>query len=82
MLVNQYLKIGLGAKTESSNRYIPPTGNTILHIFGSWLFDAIHMNRNGFDEGTALATKTLVTMVSQKIKQNFFQFIVQIFLVV
>ena len=71
ILVNQYLKIGLGAKTESSNRYIPPTGNTILHIFGSWLFDAIHMNRNGFDEGTALATKTLVTMVSQKNQTEF-----------
>jgi hypothetical protein len=28
----------------------PPEGNTILHIFGSWLFDAVMQRRDGFEE--------------------------------
>ena len=38
---------------------IAPDGNTILHIFGKWLFEAIQLSRSGFDEGTALAIKIL-----------------------
>ena len=68
MLVNQYLKIGISRKEGS--RYIPPTGNTIFHIFGSWLFDSVHLDKNGFDEGTALALKIISSIVASKYKTD------------
>ena len=73
ILVNQYLKIGLASSLVKGNqsRFIPPSGNTILHIFGTWLFDAIHLNRKSFEEGTALSTKILITIMSQKHTTDF-----------
>ena len=70
IIVNLYLKIGF-SKVQASNRFIAPTGNTILHIFGTWLFDAIHMNRTGFEDGTSLAVKTLITIMSTKHETDF-----------
>jgi len=72
-LVNQYLRIGTQniIETAEPSRYISPTGNTILHIFGSWLFDAIHLNRARFDEGTALAVKTLCNTMISKFQTDF-----------
>lgn len=68
ILVNQYLKIGY---SKSSSRFLSPDGSTILHIFGNWLFDAVHLDRNGFDEGTALAMKILCNIITTKHSTNF-----------
>ena len=50
---------------------LPPNGNTILHIFGKWLFEAIQLNRRGFEEGTSLAIKTLSGIFSERTKAVF-----------
>jgi len=34
-------------------------GNSILHIFGSWLFETVKSIKPGFDEGISLATEIL-----------------------
>eukprot|EP01133_Synstelium_polycarpum_P003509 gene3509-4009_t len=34
-------------------------GTAVLHLFGSWLFEAVKTVRPGFDEGVALATEVL-----------------------
>ena len=67
LLINQYLSIG---PKRENQRYMLPTGNTLFHIFGSWLFDSIHLDRNGFDEGTALALKIISSVVAAKYKTD------------
>eukprot|EP01122_Echinamoeba_exundans_P014768 TRINITY_DN6753_c0_g1_i2.p1 TRINITY_DN6753_c0_g1~~TRINITY_DN6753_c0_g1_i2.p1 ORF type:complete len:1091 (-),score=190.34 TRINITY_DN6753_c0_g1_i2:1420-4692(-) len=37
----------------------PPSGNTILSIFGRWLFEAVLSDKPGLEEGTSLALATL-----------------------
>jgi hypothetical protein len=37
----------------------PPSGNTILSIFGRWLFEAVLADKPGLEEGTSLALATL-----------------------
>mmetsp|Transcript_2685 Transcript_2685/g.9507 ORF Transcript_2685/g.9507 Transcript_2685/m.9507 type:complete len:1308 (+) Transcript_2685:68-3991(+) len=73
ILVNQYLKIGYASKVagKDGNRFLPPDGNTILHIFGTWLYDAIQFDRSGFDEGTALAMKILCNIMTTKHRTDF-----------
>jgi len=50
---------------------IPPDGNTILHVFGKWLFEAIQLSRQGFDEGTALAIKVVSNIFNSKRETKF-----------
>lgn len=73
ILVHQYLKIGYATAAAGKEmcRFLPPDGNTILHIFGTWLYDAIQFDRNGFDEGTALAMKILCNIMTTKHQTNF-----------
>ena len=72
LLVNQYTNIGKSQSfNEQQTRYLPPNGNTILHIFGSWLYDCIHLDRSGFEEGTALAVKILCHIMISKESTNF-----------
>jgi len=54
-LVSEFLNV----KENLPSNVLPPNGNTVLHIFGKWLFEAIQLNRRGFEEGTSLAIKTL-----------------------
>lgn len=71
MLVNQYLKIGMSTKGKMK-RNKAPDGNTILHVFGKWLFEGILLpGREAFDEGQALALKTLCTIFTTKETTNF-----------
>eukprot|EP01094_Clydonella_sp_ATCC50884_P020502 TRINITY_DN4270_c0_g1_i1.p1 TRINITY_DN4270_c0_g1~~TRINITY_DN4270_c0_g1_i1.p1 ORF type:complete len:1309 (-),score=500.74 TRINITY_DN4270_c0_g1_i1:354-4280(-) len=71
MLVNQYLKIGMSTKRKSK-RNKAPDGNTILHVFGKWLFESILLpGRDAFDEGQALALKTLCTIFTSKETTSF-----------
>ena len=70
LVVNQFLKITF-ALEKSTSTLIAPTGNTILHIFGSWLFDCVLLNRSGFEEGTALAMKILSNIMITTHKTNF-----------
>ena len=62
--VNLYLKIEI--TIYENKRYIAPNANTILHIFGRWLFDCIHLHRSGFEEGTSLAIKILSMIITTK----------------
>ena len=71
VIVNQFLKIGFSIDKNSTGILIPPTGNTILNIFGSWLFDCILLNRPGFEEGTALAMKILSNIMITTHKTDF-----------
>eukprot|EP01119_Soliformovum_irregulare_P013034 TRINITY_DN3433_c0_g4_i1.p1 TRINITY_DN3433_c0_g4~~TRINITY_DN3433_c0_g4_i1.p1 ORF type:complete len:1246 (+),score=344.03 TRINITY_DN3433_c0_g4_i1:113-3850(+) len=66
-LVTLFLNIG----TRSKQKIQPPDGNTILHIFGAWLFEAIKLNRPSFDEGTALAIEILCKIFKAKIHTKF-----------
>lgn len=68
MLVNLYVKLG---HTNKLPQLLAPNGNTILHIFGEWMFDAVHKDRSGFDEGTALAMKILCNLITSKNKTNW-----------
>ena len=70
LIVNQMLKVGFNSKKTDAN-LISPTGNTILHVFGAWLFDCILTNRPGFEEGTALAMKILNNIMLSKHKTDF-----------
>jgi len=57
ILVDLYLDLIKTTATQlGANR---PSGNTILRIFGDWLFEAVLLDRSGFEEGTALACATL-----------------------
>eukprot|EP01095_Lingulamoeba_sp_RSL-Kostka_P018275 TRINITY_DN9967_c1_g1_i3.p1 TRINITY_DN9967_c1_g1~~TRINITY_DN9967_c1_g1_i3.p1 ORF type:complete len:1160 (+),score=392.41 TRINITY_DN9967_c1_g1_i3:355-3834(+) len=67
MLVNFYLALG---SKEINDVVAPPSGNTILNLVGPWLFDAIQLDRKGFDEGTALALKILCNIVMTKAHTN------------
>ena len=67
LLVNLYLSI----KPNPKMKILPISGNTILHIFGKWLIDAVHLDRNGFDDGTARAIKTLCNIMITKHQTNF-----------
>lgn len=70
MLVNQFLKIGIGNKKRRV-RNLPPDGNTILHVFGQWLFEAILGGQDSFDEGIALAIKILLMIFTTKHRTDF-----------
>jgi len=70
MLVNQYLKIGISNKKRKV-RNLPPDGNTILHVFGQWLFEAIQFGPEHFDEGTALALKILINIITTKNRTRY-----------
>jgi hypothetical protein len=41
-----------------------------MHIFGRWLFDAVHMNRQGFEEGTSIAVRCLINFFIAKHRTN------------
>lgn len=69
VLVQQYLRIG--NSDASKKRVLPPDGNTILHIFGQWLFEALQLDRPGFDEGTALAIKILCNILCTRNTSKF-----------
>eukprot|EP01103_Thecamoeba_quadrilineata_P016098 TRINITY_DN5294_c0_g1_i2.p1 TRINITY_DN5294_c0_g1~~TRINITY_DN5294_c0_g1_i2.p1 ORF type:complete len:1059 (+),score=173.97 TRINITY_DN5294_c0_g1_i2:1132-4308(+) len=50
---------------------MPTDGNTILHIYGHWLFQAIYQDKAGFEEGTALAVKILCNIFCSRPKSKF-----------
>lgn len=39
-------------------------GNALLHLLGPWLFQAARLNRPGFDDGSALALRSLCLLFS------------------
>ncbi|KAL6061280.1 Ral GTPase-activating protein subunit alpha-1 [Balamuthia mandrillaris] len=63
-LVNLYLQVG--KENEKSYALNTPSGNTILHIFGAWLFHAIKHKHEGFEEGQALAVKALCNIFHKR----------------
>lgn len=63
-LVDLFLQVGRKSGKAERQELKPPEGNTILHIFGNWLFDAAMQRRDGFEEGRAVAVKTLCNIFS------------------
>ncbi|KAJ3445864.1 hypothetical protein M0812_11752 [Anaeramoeba flamelloides] len=62
-LVNLFLTFQQAIKNPNSEeiKYLPdpPSGNTILNIFGDWLFEAVSGRHKNFDEGIECAYSTL-----------------------
>ncbi|KAJ3433697.1 hypothetical protein M0812_22662 [Anaeramoeba flamelloides] len=48
-----------------------PDGNTIMKIFGKWLFEAVSKNRVDFEEGVAIAFSILCSVFSTHYKKPF-----------
>jgi len=57
-LVQLYLDVQRPQDTGTAC-VLPPSGNTILHVFGQWLFQAVQLHRPSFDEGTAIAVRVM-----------------------
>jgi len=69
ILTKQYLKIAPDKAARGAP--LPPDGNTILHIFGAWLFNAVRLDRPGFEEGTALAIKIMCSIFCTRFTTKF-----------
>eukprot|EP01103_Thecamoeba_quadrilineata_P017024 TRINITY_DN5886_c0_g2_i1.p1 TRINITY_DN5886_c0_g2~~TRINITY_DN5886_c0_g2_i1.p1 ORF type:complete len:347 (+),score=61.88 TRINITY_DN5886_c0_g2_i1:29-1069(+) len=41
-------------------------GNTLLHVYGHWLFEAVQNDKQAFEEGTALALKILCNIFTSR----------------
>eukprot|EP01094_Clydonella_sp_ATCC50884_P025433 TRINITY_DN6675_c0_g1_i2.p1 TRINITY_DN6675_c0_g1~~TRINITY_DN6675_c0_g1_i2.p1 ORF type:complete len:1132 (+),score=283.51 TRINITY_DN6675_c0_g1_i2:142-3537(+) len=52
----------------------PPDGNTILNIFGGWLFRAIHQYQEGFESGKEEALSSLCSLFSARSQDEFSDF--------
>ncbi|KAJ6242433.1 hypothetical protein M0813_22571 [Anaeramoeba flamelloides] len=67
-VVDLILTIGDESKEENSeNVYLlpdKPNGDTILRIFGNWLFETVFKNRLGFDKGVSIAFTILLKILS------------------
>ncbi|KAJ3442917.1 hypothetical protein M0812_12669 [Anaeramoeba flamelloides] len=49
----------------------PPDGNSILKMFGKWIFEAVEKNRSSFEKGTAVAYKILCNIFCAHQKRPF-----------
>ncbi|KAJ3431286.1 hypothetical protein M0812_02964 [Anaeramoeba flamelloides] len=77
-LVELFLNIGNRRdykKSKKSNMKLPnrPDGNTILKIFGKWLFEAVSKNTADCYEGTAVAFSILSMIFSTHFQNPFEQ---------
>jgi hypothetical protein len=50
---------------------VPPSGDTILHICGGWLFEAINHYQKGFDRGKEEALMTLCSLFASRPAHQF-----------
>lgn len=64
---SSFLRIG----ETSKGSVVPPDGNTVLEIFGNWLFEALQANRTGFEEGTSIVIETLATIFTTRFDTAF-----------
>ncbi len=48
LLTNPYGQVGKRTGRKQRKLITPPDGNTVLHVFGSWLFDALKFRREGY----------------------------------
>mmetsp|Transcript_21996 Transcript_21996/g.32691 ORF Transcript_21996/g.32691 Transcript_21996/m.32691 type:complete len:1192 (-) Transcript_21996:26-3601(-) len=64
--------VGKYIGVQAVKNLLPPNGNTILHIFGEWLFEAVQRNRPSFEEGTALALKILSCIFIERVRTTIF----------
>eukprot|EP01114_Cavostelium_apophysatum_P012293 TRINITY_DN2733_c0_g1_i3.p1 TRINITY_DN2733_c0_g1~~TRINITY_DN2733_c0_g1_i3.p1 ORF type:complete len:1100 (-),score=286.84 TRINITY_DN2733_c0_g1_i3:2012-5311(-) len=69
-LVDAFLNVGTNSNL-AKRKASPPDGNTILHIFGAWLFEAVKQNRLSFEEGTSLAVEILCCIFRVKRTTKF-----------
>lgn len=68
-LINYFLGVGKGP--HSSPDIVPPDANTILNIFGHWLFEAVKLRRANFEDGVALCVESLYSIFKQKSHSKF-----------
>ena len=49
----------------------PPSGDSILHICGGWLFEAINHYQKGFDDGKVAALDTICSLFTSRPANQF-----------
>ncbi|KAJ5070469.1 hypothetical protein M0811_10941 [Anaeramoeba ignava] len=71
--VGLFLKVGGSPERSQETKVLVdhPDGNSILKVFGEWLFEAVSTNHNGFEEGIAIAYSTLCDIFSSFQKTPF-----------
>eukprot|EP00005_Dracoamoeba_jomungandri_P008856 CAMPEP_0174277400 /NCGR_PEP_ID=MMETSP0439-20130205/60910_1 /TAXON_ID=0 /ORGANISM="Stereomyxa ramosa, Strain Chinc5" /LENGTH=1694 /DNA_ID=CAMNT_0015369713 /DNA_START=10 /DNA_END=5094 /DNA_ORIENTATION=+ len=67
-LVNIFLSVGSGRVNKMIK---PPSGNTILKIFGDWLFGATRLTEKGFTSGGAIAVRTLCAIFDSRVSEDW-----------
>ncbi|KAJ3452709.1 hypothetical protein M0812_04484 [Anaeramoeba flamelloides] len=73
------LLLGIGNKTDykktKKKMVLPdnPDGNTIIKIFGDWLFETVYKNKIGFEEGVSIAFSILSSIFSTHFIRPFNQ---------
>eukprot|EP01116_Phalansterium_solitarium_P011073 TRINITY_DN26680_c0_g1_i1.p1 TRINITY_DN26680_c0_g1~~TRINITY_DN26680_c0_g1_i1.p1 ORF type:complete len:538 (-),score=150.79 TRINITY_DN26680_c0_g1_i1:8-1621(-) len=71
-LVSGFLNVVNRDNSKKPHRRVNgPDGNTILHIFGGWLFEALKLSRPNFEDGTALAVETMCDLFHVKRHSKF-----------
>eukprot|EP01100_Stratorugosa_tubuloviscum_P015429 TRINITY_DN8902_c0_g1_i1.p1 TRINITY_DN8902_c0_g1~~TRINITY_DN8902_c0_g1_i1.p1 ORF type:complete len:1255 (+),score=606.97 TRINITY_DN8902_c0_g1_i1:98-3862(+) len=69
--IEKMVQLWLNVGRENKKRVSPPDGNTVLHIYGQWLFEAMQLDRLGFEEGTALAVKIMCNIVCTRNRSKY-----------
>ncbi|KAJ6233543.1 hypothetical protein M0813_29850 [Anaeramoeba flamelloides] len=76
-IVNCFLRIGNRSDYGNINNLKqfpdPPTGNSILHIFAKWLFEATNLSKPGFEEGIECAYSVLCNIFMSVQKESFLE---------
>ncbi|KAJ6238336.1 hypothetical protein M0813_26306 [Anaeramoeba flamelloides] len=76
-IVNCFLRIGnrsdYGNISDLKQFPDPPTGNSILHIFAKWLFEATNLSKPGFEEGIECAYSVLCNIFMSVQKEPFLE---------
>ncbi|KAJ6250437.1 hypothetical protein M0813_16056 [Anaeramoeba flamelloides] len=83
-LVTLFLTFQQEIKNSNSNeiKYIPdsPSGNTILNIFGNWLFEAVSDRHKNYDQGIECAYSTLCQIfMSPQIEPFLFKYLTRFY---
>lgn len=69
-VANQLLQIGQ-KDLDPESKLLPPDGNTILHIVGAFIFEAINNYRDGFEKGKAAALEAALSILSSRSRTKF-----------
>ncbi|KAI9207404.1 uncharacterized protein BJ171DRAFT_494756 [Polychytrium aggregatum] len=71
-VVGEFHAIGIETDSVKLMNATVPDGNTLLHMFGSWLFEATTKQQSEFNKGKAIAFEILCRIVCQPQRRNLF----------